>query len=152
MTNFLVHRGTTTIFFSLSRSVVVATTANPQIFYVGILLPHRRVVIILTLTMMRPWTLRLGKGARCNVLVKNLRSSREIKGRILNPQPKQRVTDLLVTRQAILTCGKLTYEAIFAVIGRCEDERVARRKGKRWWRWWRWRTGGSGSVGGGGDG
>jgi hypothetical protein len=82
------------------------------IFYVGVLLPYHRVVIILTSTMMRPWTLRLGKGTRCNVLVKNLRPSREIKERILNPQPKQRVTDLLVTRQAILTRGKSTYEAI----------------------------------------
>jgi hypothetical protein len=62
--------------------------------------------------MVQPWTLRLGEGARCNVLVKNLRPSREIKERILNPQPKQRVTDLLVTRQAILAHGKLTYEAI----------------------------------------
>jgi hypothetical protein len=63
--------------------------------------------------MVRPRTLRLGEGARCNVLVKNLCPSREIKERILNPQPKQRVTDLLVTRQAILRRGKSTYEAIF---------------------------------------
>ncbi len=62
--------------------------------------------------MVQPLTLRLVKGARCNVLVKNLRPSRKIKERILNPQPKQRVTDLLVTRQAILTRGKSTYEAI----------------------------------------
>jgi hypothetical protein len=62
--------------------------------------------------MVRPWTLRLGKGAKCNVLVKNLCPSRKIKERILNPQLKQRVTDLLVTRRAILTRGKSMYEAI----------------------------------------
>ncbi len=73
--------------------------------------PH--VVIILTSTMVQRWSLRLGKGARCNVLVKNLRPSREIKERILNPQPKQRVTDLIVTRRAIITRGNLLYEAIF---------------------------------------
>ncbi len=82
------------------------------IFYVGILLIYPRVVIILTSTMVQPWTLRLGEGARCNVLVKNLRPSREIKERILNPQPKQRMTALLVTRRAILTRSKLTYNAI----------------------------------------
>ncbi len=57
-----------------------------------------QVVIILTSIMVRRWSLRLGKGARCNVLVKNLRPSRKIKERILNPQPKQQVTDLIVTR------------------------------------------------------
>ncbi len=64
-----------------------------------------KVVIILTSTMVRRRSLRLGEGARCNVLVKNLRPSREIKECILNPQPKQRVTDLIVTRQAIITRG-----------------------------------------------
>ncbi len=62
--------------------------------------------------MVRPRTLRLCKGARCNVLVKNLCPSRKIKERILNPQPKQHVTNLLVTRRAILTRGKSRYEAI----------------------------------------
>jgi hypothetical protein len=72
-----------------------------------------QVVIILTSTMVQCWSLRLGEGARCNVLVKNLRPSREIKERILNPQPKQRVTDLIVTKQAIITRGNSSYEAIF---------------------------------------
>ncbi len=99
-------------FFLIVEVSCCGHNCKSPIFYVGILLPYRRVVIILTLMMVRPRTLRLGKGARCNVLVKNLRPSRKIKERILNPQPKQRVTDLLVTRQAILTHGKSTYEAI----------------------------------------
>jgi hypothetical protein len=72
-----------------------------------------QVVIILTSTMVQRRSLRLGEGARCNVLVKNLRPSREIKERILNPQPKQRMTDLIVTRRAIITRGNSLYEAIF---------------------------------------
>jgi len=63
--------------------------------------------------MTRRRTLRLGEGARCNVLVKNLRPSREIKERILNPVPRQRVTDLIVTRRAIMTRRRATFEAIF---------------------------------------
>lgn len=63
--------------------------------------------------MVRPPTLRLGEGARCNVLVKNLRPSREITERILNPLPKQRVTDLVATRRALITRGRSTYEAIY---------------------------------------
>jgi hypothetical protein len=63
--------------------------------------------------MVRPWTLRLGKGARCNVLVKNLRPSREINERILNPLPRQRVTDLIATRRAMITRGRSTFEAIY---------------------------------------
>ncbi len=66
-------------------------------------------------TMVRPRTLRLGEGARCNVLVKNLRPSCEITERILNPLPRQRVTDLIVTRLAIITCGRSSYEAIFFI-------------------------------------
>jgi hypothetical protein len=99
-------------FFLIVEVSCCGHNCKSPIFYVGILLPYRRVVIILTSMTVRPRTLRLGDGARCNVLVKNLRPSREIKERILNPQPKQRVTDLLVTRRAILTRGKLTYEAI----------------------------------------
>jgi hypothetical protein len=57
--------------------------------------------------------LRLGEGARCSVLVKNLRPSREIKERILSPLPRQRVTDLVVTRRAIITRGRSSYEAIY---------------------------------------
>ena len=64
--------------------------------------------------MVRPRTLRLGEGARCNVLVKNLRLSREVTERILNPLPRQRVTDLIVTRRAIITRGRSSYEAIFS--------------------------------------
>ena len=63
--------------------------------------------------MARSRTLRLGEGARCSVLVKNLRPSREIKERILNPLPRQRGTDLVVTRRAIITRGRSTYEAIY---------------------------------------
>ena len=50
-------------------------------------------------------------GARCSVLVKNLRPSRKIKERILNPLPRQRVTNLVVTRRAIVTEGCATGEA-----------------------------------------
>ena len=63
--------------------------------------------------MVRPPTLRLGEGARCSVLVKNLCPSREITERILNPLPRQHVTDLIVTRRAIITRGRAMYEAIF---------------------------------------
>ena len=48
--------------------------------------------------MVRRRSLRLGEGARCSVLVKNLRPSREITERILNPLPRQRMTDLVATR------------------------------------------------------
>jgi len=65
------------------------------------------------LTMVRPPTLRLGKGARCRVLVKNLRPSCEITECILNPLPRQHVTDLVATRRGIITRGRSTYEAIF---------------------------------------
>jgi hypothetical protein len=71
------------------------------------------IFIILTSTMARSRPLRLGEGARCSVLVKNLRPSREIKERILNPLPRQRVTDLVVTRRAIITRGRSSYEAIY---------------------------------------
>jgi hypothetical protein len=63
--------------------------------------------------MVRPPTLRLGEGARSSVLVKNLRPSREITERILNPLPRQRVTDLVATRRGIITRGRSSYEAIF---------------------------------------
>ena len=63
--------------------------------------------------MARSWTLRLGEGARCNVLVKNLRPSREITERIINPLPRQRVNDLIVMRRAIITRGRSSYEAIY---------------------------------------
>ena len=63
--------------------------------------------------MVRRRSLRLGEGARCSVLVKNLRPSREITERILNPLPMQRVTDLVATRREIITRGRSTYEAIF---------------------------------------
>ena len=97
-------------FLILKVSCGLFATKSP-IFYVGILLPHRRnpnfpqVAIILTSMMTRRRTLRLGEGARCNVLVKNLRPSREVKERILNPQPRQRVTELIVTRRAFITRG-----------------------------------------------
>jgi hypothetical protein len=64
-------------------------------------------------TMVRPPTLCLGEGARCSVLVKNLRPSREITERILNPLPRQLVTGLVATRQGIITRGRSSYEAIF---------------------------------------
>ena len=97
-----------------------ATTANRQFFYVGIVQNCveksycRSFTKKNRSTMVRPRTLRLGKGARCNVLVKNLRPSREITKRILNPLPRQRVTDLIVTRRAIITHGRSSYEAIYS--------------------------------------
>ena len=105
-------------FLIVKVSYGLFATKSP-IFYVGILLPYHRkpnfpqVAIILTSMMTRRQSLCLGKGARCNVLVKNLRPSREIKERILNPQPRQRVTDLIITRRAIITRGSSTFDAIF---------------------------------------
>ena len=58
-------------------------------------------------------TLRLGKGARCSVLVKNLRPTREVTQCILNPAPRQRVTDLVAVRCGNITRGGLTYEAVY---------------------------------------
>jgi hypothetical protein len=69
--------------------------------------------MILTSMMVQPWTLRLGEGARCNVLVKILRPSREINERILNPLPRQRVTDLIAMRRVMITRGRLTFKAIY---------------------------------------
>jgi hypothetical protein len=64
--------------------------------------------------MVRRLTLRLGEGTRCSVHVKNLRPSREITERILNPLLRQRVTDLVATRRGIITRGRSSYEAIFS--------------------------------------
>ena len=58
-------------------------------------------------------TLCLGEGARCSVLVKNLRPTREVSQRILNPVPRQRVTDLVVVRRGNITRGGMTYKAIY---------------------------------------
>ena len=63
--------------------------------------------------MPRGRILRLGEGARCSVLVKNLRPTREVSQRILNPAPRQRVRDLVAVRCGNITRGGLTYEAIF---------------------------------------
>jgi hypothetical protein len=63
--------------------------------------------------MARGSTLRLGEGARCSVLVKNLRPTREVTQRILNPAPRQRITDLVAVRRRNITRGGVTYEAIF---------------------------------------
>lgn len=63
--------------------------------------------------MARGSTLRLGEGARCSVLVKNLRPTREVTQRIVNPSPRQRVTDLTAVRRGIITRGASTYETIF---------------------------------------
>ena len=63
--------------------------------------------------MARGSTLRLGEGARCSVLVKNLRPTREVTQRILNPAPRQRVTDLVAVRRGNITRGGLTYEAVY---------------------------------------
>jgi hypothetical protein len=63
--------------------------------------------------MARGSTLRLGEGARCSVLVKNLRPTREVTQCILNPAPRQRVTDLVAVRHGNITRGGLTYEAIY---------------------------------------
>ena len=63
--------------------------------------------------MPRGRILRLGEGARCSVLVKNLRPTREVSQRILNPAPRQRVTDLVAVRRGNITRSGLTYEAIY---------------------------------------
>ncbi len=63
--------------------------------------------------MARGSTLRLGEGARCSVLVKNLCPMREVTQRILNPAPHQRVTDLVAVRRGNITHGGLTYETIY---------------------------------------
>ena len=63
--------------------------------------------------MPRGRTLRLGEGARCSVLVKNLHPTREVSQRILNPAPRQPVTDLVAVRRGNITCGGMTYEAIY---------------------------------------
>ncbi len=63
--------------------------------------------------MARGNTLRIGKGARCSVLVGNLRLTREVTQYILNPALRQHVTDLVAVRCANITRGGLTYEAIF---------------------------------------
>ena len=56
---------------------------------------------------------RLGEGARCSVLIKNLRPSREVEQRIVNPAPRQRATDLVAVRRGNITRGRRSYEAIF---------------------------------------
>jgi hypothetical protein len=58
-------------------------------------------------------TLRIGKGARCFVLVRNLCPTRELTLCILNPAPRQCMTDLVAVRHANITRGGLTYKAIF---------------------------------------
>ena len=63
--------------------------------------------------MARGGTLRIGKGARCSDLVKNLCPTREVTQRILNPAPCQHVTDLVAVRHGNITRGGLTYEAIY---------------------------------------
>ncbi len=56
---------------------------------------------------------RLGEGARCSVLMKNLRPSREVEKRIVNPAPHQRTTDLVAVRRGNITRGRSTYEVIY---------------------------------------
>ena len=63
--------------------------------------------------MVRGATLCIGEGARCSVLVKNLRPMREVTQRILNPVPRQHVTDLVAIRHGNITRGTLMYEAKF---------------------------------------
>ena len=63
--------------------------------------------------MARGGTLRIDKGARCSVLVKNLRPTREVTQHILNPALRQRVSDLVAVRCGNITCVGLTYEAIY---------------------------------------
>ena len=48
-----------------------------------------------------------------SVLVKNLRPTREVTQRILNPVPHQRMTDLVAVRHGNITRGTLTNEAKF---------------------------------------
>ena len=66
-----------------------------------------------SLTFSLPLTLRLDKGARCSVLVKNLRPTREVTQLILNPAPRQGVTDLVAVRHRNITHSGLTYKAIY---------------------------------------
>ena len=63
--------------------------------------------------MRRGSSLCIGEGARCSVLVSNLRPSKEVSERIVNAVPRQRVEDLVAVRQGIITCGGKTYEAIY---------------------------------------
>ena len=56
---------------------------------------------------------RLGKGARCSVLIKNLCPSREVEQRIVNLAPHQRTTDLVAVRRGNVTRGRSTYEVIY---------------------------------------
>ena len=57
---------------------------------------------------------RLGEGARCSVLIKNLHPSREVvEQRIVNPAPRQRATDLVAVRRGNVTGGRSTYEVIY---------------------------------------
>jgi hypothetical protein len=55
----------------------------------------------------------LGQGARCLVLIKNLRPSREVEQHIVNPAPHQRATDLVAVRRGNVTHGRSSYEVIY---------------------------------------
>jgi hypothetical protein len=61
-------------------------------------------------------TLRIDKGSRCSVLVGILCPTREVTQRILNPSPCQCMTNLVAVRPKNISCGGLTYEAIFFTI------------------------------------
>jgi hypothetical protein len=63
--------------------------------------------------MAQSGTLRIGEGARCSVLVKNLRPTREVTQRILNPALHQRVKDLVVVRRGNITRDGAMYKAIY---------------------------------------
>ena len=63
--------------------------------------------------MRRGSSLCIGEGARCSVLVSNLRPSKEVSERIVNAVPRQRVEDLVAVRRGIITRGGKTYEAIY---------------------------------------
>ena len=63
--------------------------------------------------MPRPTTKRLGEGARCSVLLKLLRPSREVAERFPNATAQQRLDDLIATRLGRADRRGNNFEAVF---------------------------------------
>ena len=63
--------------------------------------------------MPRPTTKRLGEGARCSVLLKLLRPSREVAERFPNATAQQRLDDLIATRLGRSDRRGNNFEAVF---------------------------------------
>ncbi len=57
--------------------------------------------------------LLLGEGARCSVLLSNLRPSRDVEAAFPNRLVTQRLKDLVAVQHEQITRRGLTYEAIF---------------------------------------